>query len=261
MTKNRYIHTAQYYDGGNQRPFTKDITFYKHYIQAGYHILDIGCGTGRVAIELVQHNVQVMGIDISQTMLAIFREKLSLLSPELTQNISFIQADMTHFNLNKSFDLIIFPFRVFQALITNEQRVKCLAAIKAHLKPNGKAIINMFNPNFELLKNFEQVNTVDYEYFDTTLNQNIRRRTIGEYVDFKQQILHSKYVFEIGDMEGTTTQIIEEPLELGYLTKEQLDTLFTQNNLVVEDVYSWWDFSPYHPNEQKELIYILKTKS
>jgi len=44
---------------------------------------------------------------------------------------------------------------------------------------------------------------------------------------------------------------------LGYKEKEEMDKMFEENNLNIEKLYSWWDFSEYNSETKKELIYIL----
>ena len=50
----------------------------------------------------------------------------------------------------------------------------------------------------------------------------------------------------------------QDHIELGFMTKVQMDELFLQNNLKVDNLYAWWDFSAYQVGMYKELIYVLK---
>ena len=62
-------------------------------------VLDAGCGTGRVAIELARRGMQVVGVDRDPSMLAQARS----LAPELT----WIEADLCSFSLGRTFDLVV----------------------------------------------------------------------------------------------------------------------------------------------------------
>lgn len=256
MSVNLYQNTAQFYDGGNNRSQSQDISFYIHYIQDSYRILDVGCGTGRVAMSLAHLPVEITGIDYSQPMLDIFQEKLSKLPVEISSKIKMHCYDMTEFDLDTIFDLIIFPFRVFQALHTAEQKCKCLQIAKKHLAPNGKIIINVFNPDLRLLENLTGSKKLDYSYYDDRLKLNVTRYSQGEWVDLDKKILSTKYIFETKDNDGNIA-FTEDRIQLGFLNKSEMDTLFHNHNLEVSNLYSWWDFSPYKEEEKKELIYVL----
>jgi SAM-dependent methyltransferase len=256
MSVNLYQNTAIYYDGGNQRSLSEDLEFYKHFIKANSSLLDIGCGTGRVSLHFSNLDIQITGIDYSQKMLDIFQGKLSQLRLEISSKIKIHCFDMTDFDLNEKFDLIIFPFRVFQALLTTEQKSKCLQTAKRHLAPEGKIIINTFNPDLNLLTNFTGPKKLDYSYYDDELNLKVTRYSQGEWVDFDKKILSTKYIFETKDNDGNIA-FTEDRIQLGFLDKTEMDTLFQDHGLVVLNLYAWWNFSPYKDDVKKELIYVL----
>jgi SAM-dependent methyltransferase len=62
-------------------------------------VLDAGCGTGRVAIELARRGVEVVGVDVDPSMLATARG----LAPDLT----WVDADLTEFDLGRTFDVVV----------------------------------------------------------------------------------------------------------------------------------------------------------
>ena len=68
-----------------------------------------------------------------------------------------------------------------------------------------------------------------------------------------------KYVFEETEATGKKT-ITEDNLILGYLEKHEMDQLFIENGFLIENLCSWWDFSPYLEAEKRELIYTLRIK-
>lgn len=88
--------------------------------------------------------IEIIGIDYSQAMLDIFRKKVE--GKEFTAKIEFQLANMVKFDLNPKFNLVIFPFREFQALTSIKDKIKCLQTIKNHLAENGRIIINAFIP-------------------------------------------------------------------------------------------------------------------
>ncbi len=101
-------------------------------------VLEIGCGTGRVALRLADLVTKLVGLDISAAMLEIARRKSSSQS-----NIQWVQADMQAFKINRQFDLVIIPGHSFQFLLSPDQQLACLACIQQHLALDGRVILHV----------------------------------------------------------------------------------------------------------------------
>jgi len=136
--KNLYLSTAEFYDIDNYHLWYHDVGFYLEYARRQQGpILEIACGTGRVTIPLAQAGFEVQGIDLSLPMLSIFRRKLDRLDDETAGRIRLEQADMADFELGRTFDLIVVPFRAFQALTTDERARRALLCINATSRNGG----------------------------------------------------------------------------------------------------------------------------
>ncbi len=110
------------------------------------NILEIGVGTGRVAIPLAESGFNVTGIDIEKSMLDIACEKTSKLPKDIKQRLSFIRGDAHNFNLNRQFDLIIVTFNTFYHFMTEKEQVNVLKNVRKHLEPKkGVLVLDMFN--------------------------------------------------------------------------------------------------------------------
>lgn len=105
--------------------------------QAG-HILEIACGTGRIAVRLAQDGFPVVGLDLSLNMLEIARQKSAGLA-----DIRWVQADMRSFDLGEKFELVIMPGHSFQFMNTPQDQLACLACIRRHLTPTGTFILHL----------------------------------------------------------------------------------------------------------------------
>ena len=93
--KNRYINTAKLYDLDQRDNLTVDIPFYLKYAKnQNGKILELGCGTGRVSIELAKAGYFVTGLDLSETMLGIYKEKLKILPKNIQENIELINGNI-----------------------------------------------------------------------------------------------------------------------------------------------------------------------
>ncbi len=141
------MEVAKYYDACRV-PFD-DISFYLRQVpRAQVRVLELGCGTGRVLLPLVEQSAFIQGVDVSEAMLSICREKLQRanVSPE---RACVELADITDFDLGARFDLIIAPFRVLQNLATDAEVDGLFRCIHRHLAPGGTVILNVFRPLLE----------------------------------------------------------------------------------------------------------------
>jgi SAM-dependent methyltransferase len=144
---------ARYYDLTPQ--FPNDVPYYTALIPSrDASILELGCGTGRVLVQLAQHCGFIYGIDRSESMLAICRQKVRDANLPPTK-ISITEGDISQFELGRAFDLIIAPWRVLQNLEKDAQVDGLFGCIRRHLAPRGSCVLNVFNPKWpreELLR-------------------------------------------------------------------------------------------------------------
>ncbi len=96
--------------------------------QKNKRVLDAGCGTGRVAIELNRRGVATVGVDLDPSMLTEAKRK----SPDIV----WLQADLSSVNLNQQFDLIVMAGNVMIFLDPGTEPL-VLANLSSHLKPAG----------------------------------------------------------------------------------------------------------------------------
>ena len=102
---------AKFYDLIPTTP--DDIPFYVDRLpSAESRVLELGCGTGRVAIPLAAHCRSVHGLDLSEAMIRIGLSKVS--AAGLANRVRLEVGDISSFELPQRFNFIIAPFRVFQ---------------------------------------------------------------------------------------------------------------------------------------------------
>lgn len=111
--------------------------------ECGGPILELGCGTGRVALPLAQAGYSVVGLDRDASMLQLFRQRIPAgLSPPP----ALLQADFRRFRLQSAFPLIIMPCNTFSVLGPIGQR-EALRVVRAHLAPGGTFVFSVPNPD------------------------------------------------------------------------------------------------------------------
>jgi len=127
-----------------------EIDFYQemaaHAKQAGGSVLELACGTGRVAIRLARSGASVVGLDLSPYMLEVAQRK----SVDL-DNIRWVEGNMRSFQLDECFGLVIITGDAFQHLNTPEDQVACLECIKCHLMPESQLVVHKKHLDFRWL--------------------------------------------------------------------------------------------------------------
>ena len=110
-------------------------------------ILDIGCGTGRHAIELAKRGYKVTGVDLSKSQLQRAKEKAG----DANVQIEFIQRDARELEFENQFDMAIMLCEGgFSLMETDEMNFKILQNAAKALKENGKFIFTTLNALFPL---------------------------------------------------------------------------------------------------------------
>jgi ubiquinone/menaquinone biosynthesis C-methylase UbiE len=144
---------ADYYDASPVVAERKqDVAFYRNAgREHGDPILELGCGTGRIALALAEAGLRITGLDLSERMLERASEKRAALPVETRERVHLVQGDMARFDLDETYRLIIIPFRPFQHLLETQQQLDCLHCVRKHLAAGGHLIIDFFQPDLRRL--------------------------------------------------------------------------------------------------------------
>lgn len=139
---------ADFYDADYEEQEIGDVEFYVELArQADGPVLEVGCGTGRIYLELLRADVDTYGVDISEEMLAVLEQK----AIEADLNPQIRQADMTTFHPERAYALVIVPFRTFLHNVTLSDRKAALRNVRQALVPDGRLALNFFVPSFEVI--------------------------------------------------------------------------------------------------------------
>ena len=111
----------------------------------GGPVLDLACGTGRLALILAREGFQVTAVDQSAGMLGLFQRKLAVEPAEVWQRVRIRKQYMTDFTLPGKFSTILCCDAFFHNLTVQEE-MDCLSRVAVHLAPGGRFVFNLPNP-------------------------------------------------------------------------------------------------------------------
>ena len=115
---------------------------------SGGPLLDIACGTGRMAIHMALLGYQVTGLDIVPEMINSARQKAA----ERDVTIEWLVADARVFHLGKRFPLVFMLMNAFQFLLTRADQEALFARVRERLQPEGYFLFETRNPSQQNLE-------------------------------------------------------------------------------------------------------------
>jgi ubiquinone/menaquinone biosynthesis C-methylase UbiE len=224
----------------------------------GEAVLEVGCGTGRVAIRLAEASVQVTGLDLSPAMLGVARSKSSGMT-----NIHWVKADMRDFALDAQFGLAIIPGHAFQNIHTAEDQLACLTCIRDHLTPGGTLIVHLDHQDLEWLGEIgkDPFKTVRYgDKLTHPITGQICRRSYAWAYERATQTAIIRKVWEVlGADDAVMERYDDEPVRLHCLFRQEMEHLVRRAGFEIDAVYG--DFSGQAlKDDSEEMIWVLKNK-
>jgi ubiquinone/menaquinone biosynthesis C-methylase UbiE len=221
-------------------------------------VLEIGCGTGRITIPIVQVGVDIVGIDNSEGLLKEANEKVAKIKT-IAGNIELVNADMRDFSFDKKFNLVIIPYRAFLHMHSVEDQKKTLKNIWNHLVPGGHLIMNMFFPRIDVMDTYiNQLGTV-VKQVKTLEKKNGNRQIVYDSRQYSSysQLITQYFVIEEIDPEGLVVSKQYFPLTLRWVTKFEMEHLFELCGFKVENLFGWFDKREFSDSSE-EMIWVAK---
>jgi SAM-dependent methyltransferase len=238
-----------YWDGRHYdlqtRTFVEDIPFYERQINRfGQPVLELACGTGRITISLAGKGIDITGLDVSEPMLSLAREKAGARATP----IDWILSDCREFRLGKRFRLIFIPINSITHLHRREDLEALLARVREHLHEQGRFIIDLFNPSLDILRRDPHQRYPVAEYEDPDGRDRVVITESNIY-DAAAQINRITWYYRIGDDEDA--RVVENNMRILY--PQELNELLHYNGFAVETKYGDYDESPFLARSPKQL--------
>ncbi|HSF80738.1 MAG TPA: class I SAM-dependent methyltransferase [Anaerolineales bacterium] len=219
-------------------------------------LLEVACGTGRVALHLAQAGLRVVGIDRSLEMLQIARRKSNGMA-----NVHWILADMRAIGLSMQFELVVIPGHSFQFMLTPADQLACLEGLKRLLKPDGTLVIHLDHQDFSWLGALQTGKGGEFEPAGEVTDPhtgNQVRISRAWWFQPATQIASALTAWEELNPHGQVLDRWERgPLHLHCAFRHEMEHLLARAGFQVEAVYG--DFSGNELNdESSEMIWLAK---
>ena len=230
-----YDPIARLYDAWS-RSVVEDVSFYVEEARAaGGPIVELGVGTGRVAIPIAQAGVRVIGVDSSAGMLDVCRLRAE--QAGVAELLDLRVGDLARPPVTERVSLVTSPFRAFLHLDTDEGRLGALAAVRELLLPAGRFVFDVFTPSAE---DIAATNGVGLE----------REPDIWECAEWDEE--RSVLTLSVRGESGETT------MRLAWIQPERWRALLDQAGFEVLECYGWFDRTPYAGGE--DTIWIARRR-
>ena len=206
-----------------------------HALAGGGNLLELGIGTGRIAIPLAQllsPGRSVWGIDESQAMLDLCRSKLADMNPSVAERIHLLQGDMADDLPSGPFSVIFCTFNTFFNLDSEAAQRKCLHAVSQRLAPGGAVVLE----------------TAVLTGANTSAPTIAHTAQSSSDYDPETQIGHG--VFTSASLDGS---LVERPWRIRYSTPVQIDEMAAAARLICTDRWEDFAFTPFHAGSARQV--------
>ncbi|MCY3542719.1 MAG: class I SAM-dependent methyltransferase [Chloroflexi bacterium] len=200
----------------------EDIPFYvEEAVRSGGPVLELGCGTGRIAIPIAQSGIDIVAVDSSSAMLEHARSKAESAH---TPSLNLLQADMRDFEIDTQFALIIIPFRGFLSLLSVEDEMRALATIRRHLAPGGRLVFDIFVPDISMMVQEGDIPYYFRDVIDPATGAHMVIWNQASYDAFSQ-VMSIRTTIEELDDSGRVASKMYRDFALRYITRWEMHHL------------------------------------
>jgi SAM-dependent methyltransferase len=219
-----YDPIARLYDPWS-RSVTEDVPFYLDEArQSRGPVIELGVGTGRIAVPIASDGIRVIGVDSSRAMLDVCADRAALAGADVDLRL----GDLRDPPVDERVPLVICPFRSLLHMETDDDRRRALRAARRLLEPGGRFVFDVFTPSRE-------------DIVETHGRWLEREPQIYERADWDEHARTLTLSVRGVDSEST--------MRLAWLEPDEWRALLEDEEFSVEACYGWFDRRPYTRGE------------
>ena len=211
---------------------TEDVSFYVDEARrAGGPVVELGVGTGRIAVPTAAAGISVIGVDSSPGMLVVCRERAELAG--VAGLLDLRLGELTEPPVEERVRLVTCPFRSFLHLLDDERRLEAFGAARELLVPGGRFVFDVFAPS-------------EQDIADTQGRWLEREPGIFERADWDTE--ERTLTLSVRGESGATSFV------LAWLSNDEWRSLLERAGFQVIGCYGWFDRRPYAGGEDTVWI-------
>ncbi|MEM7119920.1 MAG: class I SAM-dependent methyltransferase [Pseudomonadota bacterium] len=239
------------------REIAGDIAFYVDTARRfGGPVLELACGTGRVARGLAEAGFDVWGVDASPAMLALAKTLVAENAPSLSDRITFVEGRLETFNLDERFPLSVIAYRSFLLLLTPEDQMASLARMADHLAPGGGVVLHIFDPRLEYLTGQQDLPNSEREGRSIVTGNIVRKSLLKADLDLMTQVRRDVWRHEEFDQNGKMCRREDLELAIRWTYRHEFAHLIAHAGFEIEAEFS--DFEGAPPAYGGERVIVLR---
>ena len=194
-------------------------------------VLELGIGTGRVALPLAQRGHEVHGIDASEAMV----EKLRARTGEIPVTI----GDFAELDIEGEFSLVYVVFNTLFALLSQEDQVRCFSNVARRLREEGVFVIEAFVPDLTRWDRDQRIEAHRVETDSVVLG-------VSRHDPVEQRVASNH-------LEVSAAGVKLYPVRLRYAWPSELDLMARLAGLRLRERWGGWRREPYTASSVKHV--------
>ena len=202
--------------------------------------LELGVGTGRIALPLAHRGVRVIGIDLSEAMVARLRAKPG------AETIGVTIGDFATTTVEGTFSVAYLVFNTIMNLTTQDEQVACFENVAAHLEPGGCFVIEVGVPSVRRVPPGETTYVFSFE--------SPTKFGFNEFDVARQGLVSHHYGLVDGRLEGFS-------IPFRYAWPSELDLMARLAGMTLRERWSGWKREPFTSDSTKHISVWEKTAS
>jgi len=199
--------------------------------------LELGIGTGRIALPLSQRGIRVHGIDLSEAMVSRLRAKPG------ADRIGVTVGDFATTTVAERFSVAYLVFNTIMNLTTQDEQIACFQNVAAHLQPGGCFVIEVGVPDLQRLPPGETVRP---------FTVSATRLGFDEYDIAAQGLISHHYWIDDGRFETVS-------MPFRYLWPAELDLMARLAGMSLRERWSGWGREPFTSDSRQQVSVWEKT--
>jgi SAM-dependent methyltransferase len=222
----RYDAIAKLYDPWSVS-VTEDVGFYvEEAVQAGSPVVELGVGTGRIAVPTAAAGIRVIGVDSSPGMIEVCHERAELAG--VAERLDLRLGELEAPPVEERVALVTCPFRSYLHLLDDESRLRSLRAVYDLLLPRGRFVFDIFAPSVA------DITATHGRWLE-------REPGIHERADWDTRSRRLR--LSVRGENGRTSMV------LAWLSNDEWRSLLEQAGFQIVGCYEWFDRRPWKGGE------------